>query len=131
LLVEDEERVRELVRTLLEEEGYTVRVANNGEEALQLAEPDNGPIHLLMTDMVMPGGTNGRQLAERLVLLYPELKVLYMSGYTDHAIVHHGVLDQNMAFLQKPFTLVALTRKVRELLDAPSGTTAIRLPMMA
>lgn len=118
LLVEDDERVRELVRTLLEEEGYTVLVAHNGDEALRFCQQYDGPAHLLVTDIVMPGGINGRQLSERLAPLYPELKVLFMSGYTDEAIVHHGVLEHHVAFLQKPFTLVALLRKVREILDA-------------
>jgi CheY-like chemotaxis protein len=119
LLVEDEERVRELVRTLLQEEGYTVLVAQNGDEALRLCQQYDGPAHLLVTDMVMPGGMNGRQLAERLTSLYPKLKVLYMSGYTGEAIVRQGVLEHNLAFLQKPFSLVGLIRKVREVLASP------------
>jgi PAS domain S-box-containing protein len=117
LLVEDEEMVRKLACTVLEKNGYTVLEASNGDEALDVVQGRNGnPIHLVVTDVVMPG-MSGRQLADRLVSLRPELKVLYMSGYTDNAIVHHGVLDPGIAYIQKPFTPDALASKVREILD--------------
>jgi CheY-like chemotaxis protein len=118
LLVEDEGIVRELIRTLLQSNGYTVLEASNGGEALLVCQQHPGPIHLLITDVVMPH-MGGPELAERLALLRPGLKALYISGYTDQAIVHHGVLEPGLAFLQKPFTPAALRRKVREILDAP------------
>ena len=117
LLVEDEAGVRELILEVLTERGYIVLEARNGNEALRLCEQHPSPIHLLLTDVVMPGGMNGRELAEQLTSLHPELKVLYMSGYTDEAIIHHGVLDRGTIFLQKPFTPNALERKAREVLD--------------
>ncbi|MCJ7746488.1 MAG: response regulator, partial [Desulfobacterales bacterium] len=117
LLVEDEEIVRKLACKVLQNYGYTVLEAPNGEEALRIVQGQNGnPIHLMVTDVVMPG-MSGRQLAERLVSLWPKLKVLYMSGYTDNAIVHHGVLDPGIAYIQKPFAPDALASKVREILD--------------
>jgi signal transduction histidine kinase len=118
LLVEDEEMIRKAAREILEVNGYLVLEASGGDEALMLGRAHQGRIQLLMTDVVMPQ-MNGRELAERLVRLRPELKVLYMSGYTDDAIIHHGVLGEGIAFLEKPFTAKALTHKVRELLDAP------------
>jgi PAS domain S-box-containing protein len=117
LLVEDEEMIRKAAREILEANGYRVLDASGGEEALMISRLHKAPIQLLMTDVVMPR-MNGRELAERLGLLRPNLKVLYMSGYTDDAIVHHGVLDAGIAFLEKPFTAQALTHRVRELLDA-------------
>jgi signal transduction histidine kinase len=117
LLVEDEDMVRRLLRDILEMEGYTVLVAHDGDEALRACERHEGPIHLLLTDVVMPG-MSGRQLVERLTEHCADVKVLYMSGYTDDAIVHHGVLDAGTNFLQKPFTPDAVVRKVREVLDA-------------
>ncbi len=117
LLVEDEEMVRKLACTVLEKNGYTVLEASNGDEALDVVQGRNGnPIHLVVTDVVMPG-MSGRQLADRLVSLRPEIKILYMSGYTDDAIVHHGVLDPGIAYIQKPFTPDALASKVRDILD--------------
>jgi PAS domain S-box-containing protein len=117
LVVEDEVEVCEVIDTILTQRGFTVLRASDGNKALRLGEQFAGPIHLLLTDVVMPGGMNGRELAERLVSLYPSLKVLYMSGYTDNAIVHHGVLDPDTAFLQKPFAPDNLIRKVLELLN--------------
>jgi signal transduction histidine kinase/CheY-like chemotaxis protein len=117
LLVEDEVAVRKLAGEMLRRYGYTVLQSESGPEALDLLAGYAGPLHLLLTDVVMPG-MSGRQLSERLQALRPGLRVLYMSGYTDNAIVHHGVLDRGVAFLQKPFTPDSLARKVRESLDA-------------
>jgi signal transduction histidine kinase len=118
LVVEDEEAVRSLARLVLERKGYTVLEARHGTEALRVSERHEGPIALVLTDLVMPG-LGGRELAGRLATVRPDTKVLYMSGYTDNAIVHQGVLDAGAAFLSKPFTPDALARKVREVLDAP------------
>jgi two-component system cell cycle sensor histidine kinase/response regulator CckA len=117
LLVEDEDAVRLLLLDILESEGYTVLAASNGQEALDTCGKYAGSIHLLMTDVVMPG-MSGRQLVERMSEKCGNAKVLYMSGYTDNAIVHHGVLDPGLAFLQKPFTPIAAAHKVREVLDS-------------
>ena len=117
LAVEDEIEVRKLVAQILKGQGYKVIEASNGEEALKLAQENAGKkIHLLLTDVVMPG-MSGRQLAVTLGLQHPNIKGLYMSGYTDNAIVHHGVLEEGVNYIQKPFTLDALARKVREVLD--------------
>jgi PAS domain S-box-containing protein len=116
LLVEDEEAVRTLTRQVLEAKGYTVIEARDGQDALGRAESHDGPIHLLLTDVVMPH-LGGRELADRLTSARPELRVLYLSGYTDDAVVRHGVLEADVAFLQKPFTPAELARKVREVLD--------------
>jgi two-component system, cell cycle sensor histidine kinase and response regulator CckA len=116
LLVEDEESVRNLVRTILQEFGYTVLEASHGAEALRVAIRHEGPIHVMVTDIVMPL-MSGRQLTDKLVTLRPEMKVIYMSGYTDHSIVHSEILRLGAMFLQKPFTSIALTRKLREVLD--------------
>lgn len=118
LLVEDEEAVRAIVSKILQNKGYTVLEAHHGHEALQICKDHQGPIHLMVTDVVMPH-MSGRELAERLTSLRPELRVLFMSGYPDKAIAHHGVLEAGTSFLQKPFTLSALECKVRDLLDAP------------
>jgi CheY-like chemotaxis protein len=117
LAVEDEIEVRKLVAQILIGQGYRVIEASDGEEAIKVAQENSGKrIHLLLTDVVMPG-MSGRELAEMLALLHPGLKILYMSGYTDNAIVHHGVLEEGVNYIQKPFTLDALARKVREVLD--------------
>jgi two-component system cell cycle sensor histidine kinase/response regulator CckA len=115
LVVEDAEGLRVLARRLLERQGYTVLVAANAEEALQLFER-NPSIDVLLTDVVMPGAS-GPELTSQLVEQRPALKVVYMSGYTENAIVHHGVLNPGVAFLHKPFTADTLGRKIREALD--------------
>jgi CheY-like chemotaxis protein len=117
LLVEDEPLVRGLAARVLRKQGYHLLEASNGSEALRIAEKRVGEdIHLILTDVVMPGMI-GRELAEKLHSLFPKIKVLYMSGYTSSAIVHHGILEEGMNYIQKPFTLEALARKVREVLD--------------
>jgi signal transduction histidine kinase/CheY-like chemotaxis protein len=116
LLVEDEEMIRAISREMLEMLGYRVLEAATGAAALSLSEEFRGEIDLLLTDVVMPG-MSGSQLAERLVINRPSMKVLYTSGYTDEAIVQHGVLEEGTAFLQKPFSVESLARKVRSALN--------------
>jgi PAS domain S-box-containing protein len=116
LLVEDEPEVRDLAREILEASGYTVLQACDPQDAVLMAERHAGPIRLLLTDVIMPR-QSGRALAERLRPLRPELQVLYMSGYTNEAIVRHGVLEPDTMFIQKPFTPAALGHKVRAALD--------------
>ena len=116
LLVEDEAVVRDLILTILQEQGYTMLEAQQGDEALALAQQHPAPIHLLLTDVVMPG-MSGRELAEQLQQLRPELKVLFMSGYTDDAVVRHGLLTAQVEFLAKPFSPLGLVAKVRLVLD--------------
>jgi CheY-like chemotaxis protein len=121
LVVEDDERVRNIATQALLNTGYRVLAASDGEAALAIAGKGSEPIHLLLTDVVMPG-MNGRQLAERLVQTHPETRILFTSGYTENIIAHHGVLDRGIEFLSKPYTLETLTRRVREILDqAPRG----------
>ncbi|MBN9120071.1 MAG: response regulator [Planctomycetes bacterium] len=116
LLVEDDERVRRFARIVLESYGYTVLEARHGRDALQAAD-QNPPADLLLTDVVMPE-MGGRELAEALRVRSPGLRVLYASGYTDDAAVRHGIVSADDAFLQKPYTPLALARKAREVLDA-------------
>jgi PAS domain S-box-containing protein len=115
LLVEDEEMVRKLARRILERQGYTVIEASDGGAAYLACTKHEGPLHLLLTDVVMPS-MNGRELYEKLQEQRPELKVLYMSGYTANVIAHHGVLEEGTDFLQKPFTVKSMTHKVRQVL---------------
>jgi CheY-like chemotaxis protein len=118
LLVEDEDAVRALTRLVLTNCGYSVLDAANGEEAVRLASELNRRIDLLITDVVMPGA-GGRVVAERIAELHPGARVLFLSGYTDDAVVRHGILHEKVNFQQKPFSPVALALKVREVLDAP------------
>ena len=120
LLVEDEEALRILAQRILREAGYTVLTAAHGEEALVVSDQYQRTIELLLTDVVMPQ-MSGRALAERLVQMRPAIRTLFMSGYTDHAIVHHGVLDPGTNFIGKPFNPTVLTNKVREVLGNHSG----------
>lgn len=116
ILVEDAEPVRSLARVALNKKGYKVLETGHPHDALQLLETFTDPVHLLVTDVVMPA-MSGRQLAERLAPDWPGMKVLFISGYTDDAVVQHGILERGMPFLQKPFTPDALAQKVREVLD--------------
>jgi len=120
LLVEDNKQVRTLALTVLQQQGYTVLPSASGEEALNLMASYDGQIHLLLTDVVMPG-MNGRDLSDRITAHYPELKVLYMSGYSESVIAHRGVLEAGVHFIQKPFSLKDLTSGVRKALDEAAG----------
>jgi nitrogen-specific signal transduction histidine kinase/CheY-like chemotaxis protein len=117
LLVEDEDAVRALSKLVLQSSGYTVLEARDGQEGVWVAQQHQGPIHILVTDLVMPR-LSGQQLAVLLVQARPHLRVLFMSGYTDEAVLRHGVFEADAAFLQKPFNAIGLARKVREVLDA-------------
>jgi len=120
LLVEDEDGVRALIREVLQRHGYRVIDTRNGAEATQACERHEGEIHMLLTDVVLAQAT-GTDLARQLIPMRPKMKVLFISGYTEEAIVHQGVLEEGTAFLQKPFTPNVLARKVREVLDGKSG----------
>ncbi len=115
LLVEDGDMVRQVARRILERHGYVILEATNGPEALRLSAELPGPIHLMLTDVLMPE-MSGRELAENMRQHRPEIKILYMSGHTEKAIVHHGVLEPGIAFLAKPFALEVLLSKVHEVL---------------
>jgi len=123
LLVEDEDGVRTLIKQLLQRQGYVVIETRHGGEAMVECERHRSPIHLLLTDVVLTQ-MNGRELAQKLLPMRPEMRVLFMSGYSEEAIAHHGVLNPGTEFLQKPFTTEALIRKVREMLDAPQHAAA-------
>jgi len=117
LLVEDNEQVRDVVRSILERHGYKVLSAENGNEALKLMTLPEEPIDLLLTDVVMPD-MNGKELYAKIAKDFPTLNVIYMSGYTDNVIVHHGVLDDGVQFIQKPFSAHSIVSKIREVLDS-------------
>jgi PAS domain S-box-containing protein len=116
LLVEDELAILKLTARIIEQQGYVVLMANTPDEALRLAREHRGPIHLLLTDVVMPG-MNGRELSERLKALHPNLKFMFMSGYTANVIARQGILEQGVHFIQKPFSMADLAVKIREALD--------------
>jgi DNA-binding response OmpR family regulator len=123
LLVEDQEAVRTFVKAALERAGYHIIQASDSAEALTVAEHHSGNIHLLLTDVVLPG-MNGKDLSQELKALRPDVKVLFISGYTTDVIAHRGVLDPGVAFLHKPFSADVVAQKVRDVLDdrpAPSG----------
>ncbi len=117
LIVEDDDGLRKFTQEVLLMHGYRVLDAENGEDALRVCKEHDGQIDLMITDVVMPK-MGGKKLAERLQPLYPHMKVIYMSGYTDNAIVEHGVLAPGLNFLQKPFSPEGLARKVREVLKS-------------
>jgi len=117
LVVDDDQAVGEIAEASLKSDGYRVLRASSGKEALQLAEAHNGVIDLLITDVVMPG-MNGRDLAERMLQRYPQLSILYLSGYTDDAVVRHGLLRAEVNFLQKPFTPLGLAKRVQDIFDS-------------
>jgi len=116
LMVEDDEGVRNLSKKILKQSGYNVLEAQDGEEALMVSKAHAGPIHLLLTDVVMPK-MSGKELADRLQPLRPETKILFMSGYTDNTIIRHGTLRPDVNFMQKPFTPELLSQRIRRVLD--------------
>lgn len=127
LLVEDDPQLRQLSSSVLAHCGYNMLTASTPEEGLAICEANHNEIRLLVTDVVMPR-MNGRQLAERISMKHPKIRVLYISGYTDNAIVHYGVLDPGLWFLPKPFTLSSLVAKVREVLDSTTNSAKTRNP---
>jgi PAS domain S-box-containing protein len=130
LLVEDEANLRYLARQYLEKQGYKVIEAADGAVAMQIAVAHEKIIHLLLTDVIMPG-MNGRELAQRISEIRPNVKILYMSGYTENVIGHNGMLDAGVRLLQKPFNLRDLKSKVREVLDATPTTPEVEMPMQS
>lgn len=117
LVVEDEEMTRNMVVEILQELGYTVLDAPNAEAAIEISDAFDGDIQLLLSDVIMPL-MNGKQLFNQLAMSRPTMKVLFMSGYTDNMLAPYGILDDNIHFLQKPFSVKVLTQKVRETLDS-------------
>src|SRR4029077_2204798 len=130
LLVEDEANLRYLARQFLEKQGYRVIEAADGAVAMQIVVAHEGVIHLLLTDVIMPG-MNGRELAQRVSEIRPNVKVLYMSGYTENVIGHNGTLDAGVRLLQKPFNLRDLKDKVSEGLDASPIPREVPMPVQA
>ena len=120
LVVEDEQIVLDLVTSILKEAGYAILRAHNGEEAVQIGSRHEGRIDLVLTDIVMPGMSGG-ELVRQLLPLKPEIRVLYMSGYTKYTVASHGVLESVNSFIWKPFLPGTLLQKVREVLDSPPG----------
>ena len=116
LVVEDDGHMRDLIRHVLQDQGYETLVAGNGQQALEALAAHAGTVHLLLADVVLPG-MSGKGVAERVASIRPGVRVLFMSGYTDEEIAHHGVLDEGVAFLPKPFTPTDLARKVRAVLE--------------
>jgi DNA-binding NtrC family response regulator len=116
LVVEDNYEVRKVTGRILSMQGYKVLEASNPNSAFSICDQHDGPIHLMVTDVVMPE-MNGPELAKRLIPLYPEMKVLYMSGYVKNFISYQGILEKRIEYIQKPFTVNELARKVREVLD--------------
>jgi signal transduction histidine kinase len=127
LLVEDEEPVRTMVKTVLERRGYHVIAAGDGKSAINASEQYHGPIHMLLTDVIMPR-MSGPDLARELVQSRPEMRVLFVSGYTDDSVLRHGIEEGDVHFLQKPITPATLTRRLRELLDAPPNPASAIFP---
>ena len=125
LLVEDEPAILKMGQIILEKFGYRVLAATGPGEAMQAAGEHAGPIHLLISDVVMPE-MNGRELAQGLTALYPEVKCLFMSGYSGDVIAHHEVLDEGVHFIQKPFSMQALAAKVRAVLDNADASLRFR-----
>jgi CheY-like chemotaxis protein len=125
LLVEDEDEVRDLTRRILAANGYEVLEARNGAEVFLVSEEHDGPIQLLLADVIIPF-MKGPEVANAQSRTRPEMKVLYMSGYTDEAIARHGVLDKEIAFIPKPFSASALLSKVREVLDSPADQYSLK-----
>ena len=117
MLVEDDDQVRGAACAILRRSGYRVLEAANGGEALLASETHAANIHLLLTDVVLPR-MNGRDLATRLAVVRPEMKVLYMSGYSEDAVMQHGILESDVAYLQKPLTPDGILCRVREVLDS-------------
>jgi DNA-binding NtrC family response regulator len=116
LVVEDNEEVRKVTARILKMQGYRILEASNEDDAFSIGDQHDGPIHLIVTDIVMPK-MHGPELAKHLSSSYPEMKVIYMSGHVENVISHHGILEKGMEYIQKPFTINGLVRKAREVLD--------------
>ncbi|MFW6415301.1 MAG: response regulator, partial [Thermodesulfobacteriota bacterium] len=116
IVVEDNDMVREMTVEVLQDHGYNVYFADNGERCLELLQKHSGPLDLLLTDIIMPD-MNGKDLFEQISRKFPQAKALYMSGYPENVISNHGILDRGVNFIQKPFSVQDLCLKVRELLD--------------
>jgi len=117
--VEDDDNVRHMAHAILRRQGYTIIDAANGAEALQILESHKGKVHLLLTDVIMPE-MNGKELHSRAAIINPDLKVLFMSGYVGDVLANRGVLEEDVSYIQKPFSTQGLAAKVREMLDQES-----------